>query len=406
MTDQRDAHPDEGTIHAWLDRQLDATSSATLEAHLQRCDECAERVAEARGLIAGTSRVLAALDDERGGVAPAAPAASAPGAAGSVVTVMLDAARERNRWRRFRVTPARAAIAATIIVAVGVTITRERTGPDTVAVVPAPMSASATAPVTSPVTSPTAPGITPQAAVPLALPRLDSTAPARVAVGRAAVRAQRETTVGADLARVAQAPAPTATTPTEQTIAAAKRADAVVGVAGGVASTLSARVPAAAVIEPPQCYRVESATGTAATWGSVALPLVLALDAPATAPTARILAPNGAPTESRAVFRHAGDDSLIFTLQKTGYAGTLALGKPGDVRAGVMRSGQLQMALAAVAAPSRSTEERPVPNQSAARRERRLIDSASRATTETASAQYSATQTPAVPVVARKITCP
>jgi hypothetical protein len=406
MTDQRDAHPDEGTIHAWLDRQLDATSSATLEAHLQRCDECAERVAEARGLIAGTSRVLAALDDERGGVAPAAPAASAPGAAGSVVTVMLDAARERNRWRRFRVTPARAAIAATIIVAVGVTITRERTGPDTVAVVPAPMSASATAPVTSPVTSPTAPGITPQAAVPLALPRLDSTAPARVAVGRAAVRAQRETTVGADLARVAQAPAPTATTPTEQTIAAAKRADAVVGVAGGVASTLSARVPAAAVIEPPQCYRVESATGAAATWGSVALPLVLALDAPATAPTARILTPNGAPTESRAVFRHAGDDSLIFTLQKTGYAGTLALGKPGDVRGGVMRSGPLQIALGAVAAPGKSTEERPVPKQSALRRERRLNDSASRASTETASAQYSATQTPAVPVVARKITCP
>ena len=54
MTSQGDAHPDEGTIHAWLDRQLDATSSATLEAHLQRCDECAERVAEARGLIAGT----------------------------------------------------------------------------------------------------------------------------------------------------------------------------------------------------------------------------------------------------------------------------------------------------------------------------------------------------------------
>jgi len=31
MMSERDAHPDEGTIHAWLDRQLDDTSAATLE---------------------------------------------------------------------------------------------------------------------------------------------------------------------------------------------------------------------------------------------------------------------------------------------------------------------------------------------------------------------------------------
>jgi anti-sigma factor RsiW len=62
MTSERDVHPDDGTIHAWLDRQLDDTSAATLEAHLQRCDECSERVAEARGLIAGASRILSSLD--------------------------------------------------------------------------------------------------------------------------------------------------------------------------------------------------------------------------------------------------------------------------------------------------------------------------------------------------------
>ena len=56
-------HPDEGTIHAWLDDALTAEESARIEEHVSSCASCAAAVAEARGLIAGASRVVAMLDD-------------------------------------------------------------------------------------------------------------------------------------------------------------------------------------------------------------------------------------------------------------------------------------------------------------------------------------------------------
>ncbi|HEX6598411.1 MAG TPA: zf-HC2 domain-containing protein, partial [Gemmatimonadaceae bacterium] len=111
---ERDAHPDEGTIHAWLDRQLDDTSAATLEAHLQRCDECAERVAEARGLIAGASRILSSLDVGE------SPASDKP-AVESWRPAVLPATRARS-IPSFRLTPARSAIAAVLVVAVATAI--------------------------------------------------------------------------------------------------------------------------------------------------------------------------------------------------------------------------------------------------------------------------------------------
>lgn len=65
-------HPDEGTIHAWLDGELSADESAALEAHAAECSECAARIAEARGLVAASTRILTALDDIPAGVIPAA----------------------------------------------------------------------------------------------------------------------------------------------------------------------------------------------------------------------------------------------------------------------------------------------------------------------------------------------
>jgi Putative zinc-finger len=56
-------HLDEGTIHAWLDGALSAEDSARTEAHVATCATCAEAVAEARGLIAASSRILTALDN-------------------------------------------------------------------------------------------------------------------------------------------------------------------------------------------------------------------------------------------------------------------------------------------------------------------------------------------------------
>ena len=56
-------HLDEGTIHAWLDGALSAEEAARVELHLSSCETCSDAVAEARGLIAASSRILTALDD-------------------------------------------------------------------------------------------------------------------------------------------------------------------------------------------------------------------------------------------------------------------------------------------------------------------------------------------------------
>ena len=61
MTDMN-SHLDEGMIHAWLDGELAPDESARVEAHAQACPDCAALVAEARGLIAASSRILASLD--------------------------------------------------------------------------------------------------------------------------------------------------------------------------------------------------------------------------------------------------------------------------------------------------------------------------------------------------------
>ena len=63
-------HPDEGTIHTWLDGELAAEDAATLEAHVADCPQCAAAVAEARGLIAGSSRIVSSLDSVPDGVIP------------------------------------------------------------------------------------------------------------------------------------------------------------------------------------------------------------------------------------------------------------------------------------------------------------------------------------------------
>ncbi|MEX2110438.1 MAG: zf-HC2 domain-containing protein [Gemmatimonadaceae bacterium] len=67
-------HPDEGTIHSWLDNALSVEEAARVESHVAGCPQCAAAVAEARGFIAASSRILTALDDVPRGVVPAAPA--------------------------------------------------------------------------------------------------------------------------------------------------------------------------------------------------------------------------------------------------------------------------------------------------------------------------------------------
>ena len=72
-------HLDEGTIHAWLDGELPPAEREAAEAHVASCEECRAAVAEARGFIAASSRILMALDAVPGGVLPAAHESSVPG---------------------------------------------------------------------------------------------------------------------------------------------------------------------------------------------------------------------------------------------------------------------------------------------------------------------------------------
>ena len=63
-------HPDEGTIHAWLDGQLPVEEATALESHASECAQCSAAIAEARGLIAASSRIVSALDVVPAGVIP------------------------------------------------------------------------------------------------------------------------------------------------------------------------------------------------------------------------------------------------------------------------------------------------------------------------------------------------
>src|SRR6185369_17118012 len=70
--ERRMQHLDEGTIHAWLDGALSPDEVAGVEAHVAECPQCAAAVAEARGFIAASSRILTALDHVPRGVVPVA----------------------------------------------------------------------------------------------------------------------------------------------------------------------------------------------------------------------------------------------------------------------------------------------------------------------------------------------
>ncbi|MDH5234705.1 MAG: hypothetical protein OEW77_07065, partial [Gemmatimonadota bacterium] len=63
--------PDEGMIHAWLDGELSAGEAERVAQLAAEDPEWAAAVAEARGLVAASSRIVRALDVIPGGVVPA-----------------------------------------------------------------------------------------------------------------------------------------------------------------------------------------------------------------------------------------------------------------------------------------------------------------------------------------------
>ena len=97
-------HLDEGTIHAWIDGELSQEQSGEIAAHVAECPECAAMVAEARGLVAASTRILTALDDVPGGVIPSVP---------DIAPDIAPAPIVRRRW--YQRTDVRAAAALLLV---------------------------------------------------------------------------------------------------------------------------------------------------------------------------------------------------------------------------------------------------------------------------------------------------
>lgn len=192
-------HPEEGTIHAWLDGELGASEGASLEAHVAGCAACAALVAEARGLTAASSRILGALDEVPSGVVPAsqAPTWSKPTrvettpALGVHRTVSAEHPSPRRRRRLFNTQYA--AAAAVVVMAVG-TWTVVRRSPEAASTI-TPMAETTVSPM-----------LAESASAAIAAPR--PTAPADEAPPRA--RAEGKTLSAPALARRPAPAAPSA----------------------------------------------------------------------------------------------------------------------------------------------------------------------------------------------------
>ncbi len=134
-------HIDEGTMHAWLDGALSAEEAGVVESHVADCAACSAAAAEARGLIAASTRILSALDDIPGKVIPAKD---------SAVVASVGAARSiPHRAPSMRSVRIYAPIAAVALFAVGALLVLRR-NPALV-----PVSSQPRAPVAAPVATQT-----------------------------------------------------------------------------------------------------------------------------------------------------------------------------------------------------------------------------------------------------------
>ena len=158
-------------------------------------------------------------------------------------------------------------------------------------------------------------------------------AESKVLAGRASMTAQREAAgARADRTRAGVG---------QLAVGAADAADRVSVAARAADSAGASGVTGRARRLPPsvlagECYRVES--GSPANWGSVQLPLIVAMDSAGT--DARILTPAGADTEARAFLQYNGADSASFRLRRIGFSGIMTLVATGTVRTGTIRSSQ------------------------------------------------------------------
>ena len=221
-------HPDEGTIHAWIDGALSTEEASQIEAHVADCAECRGAVAEARGLIAASSRIVSALDIVPGGVIPVR-------------------APMKRAW--YTSTQFRAAAAVLFVAGASFLVVRGRDG--------APISDAATRVMSAPVAEPPQVMPSPRAST----DGLTEAAPADVqakapASARATVEPQRLEDRSARMEQSSQARGDE-----KRSDAAAKVGGEVAGAATGVGATAS---PDAVVAALPAPTATSSASAAAA----------------------------------------------------------------------------------------------------------------------------------------------
>lgn len=221
MTDRHEPL-DEGTIHAWLDGALPPDESARVESLATACTGCAALVAEARGLVAASSRILSSLD--------AVPGSVIPGVESGTDQFAALRARRRETSRRWW-NDRRIVAAASLVFVAGVSSLVWRSAPNDEK---RPASAQ-DAIVFRPVTDSTMPMATAPASVPAEL-------------------TTRDARVGAAAPAPAQPPRPLATTRTADSVAEPKvvAADAVLPRRADVAANESRRADSNSVTAKSQ----------------------------------------------------------------------------------------------------------------------------------------------------------
>lgn len=129
------SRPDEGLIHTYLDGECTAEEAAFVERMMATDAQWSAAVAEARGLIAASSRIVAALDVVPGGVVPSAssaPASSAPASSGGRAGAAPRRVVVRN-WMR---------VAAGLVLVAGTAYVVSTSGGDTALPTPASVASA------------------------------------------------------------------------------------------------------------------------------------------------------------------------------------------------------------------------------------------------------------------------
>jgi hypothetical protein len=196
-------HPDEGLIHAWLDGELDDVETARVAALVASDPEWAAAAAEARGLVAASSRIVGSLDRVPANVIP------------NIISKTAAPARTGRTWML--------RAAAVLVLIGGSAVVLNRASIDTVEItIPAKIPAPAAPPVIASVPPPTpaAPVISLKSSI----------------VKKELADSKQKTLADKDIAAPAPAPATEA------------RADAATG--GAAANLSSARRAAAAPAAP------------------------------------------------------------------------------------------------------------------------------------------------------------